>query len=107
MPRVRFTIRWMMAAVAIVAVLLGLIAYLIAYREKYLPNLDEAGGGFDSFIVVLVDVGIMLVLPGLLLLLPPLAFLLWILHKAIDCRHKAVDRALPAAHSAEDQPDPE
>src|ERR1700733_1170371 len=103
MPRVRFTIRWMMAAVAIVAVLLG----LIAYREKYLPSLDEAGGGLDSFIVVLVDVGIMLVLPGLLLLLSPLAFLLWILHKANDCFHKAVDRALPAADSAEDQPDPD
>jgi hypothetical protein len=95
----------MMAAVAIVAVLLGLIAYLIAYREKYLPSLDEAGGGFDSFIVVLVDVGIMLVLPGLLLLLPPLAFLLWLLYKANDCLHKAVDRALPLA--AGDQPDPE
>jgi hypothetical protein len=103
MPRVRFTIRWMMAAVAIVAVLLG----LIAYREKDLPSLDETGGGFDSFIVVLVDVGIMLVLPALLLLLPPLAFLLWILHKANDCLYKAVDRALPAADSAEDQPDPE
>jgi hypothetical protein len=54
LPRVRFTVRRMMVVVAVAATVLG----LVAYRERHLPSLDETGGGWDTAIVVAVDIGL-------------------------------------------------
>jgi len=73
LPRVRFTVRRMMVVVAVAATVLG----FVTYRERHLPILDETGGGWDTAIVVAVDIGSVFGVPAVLAMGLLVSFLFW------------------------------
>jgi hypothetical protein len=98
MPRVPSRLRVIALGVLIVASLFA----LVTYRGRYLPTLDETGGGWDGLIVAVVDVGLVCGVTALLTV-----SLLWSLFAwSVGWISLLAERRSGGGDAATDTPDP-